>query len=220
MLSKLLQSLMPVIRIVCIILIALNLAFDALPLVPNNALSTISAIDLQRTLGERIAKDVLILSYRPTSEHVQAVAELQSMLPYWEKVQNGLTGGDESLGISDHLPPDIRLLLVQAQTDYVEMDQAAHTIVAHPSQAVDPIELSIVLQHEPNYFLTMLHVAMLEQQHIQSATQVYFSLEAGIGVLLLASFIALLAGYRAQRKSVEDQGESVEDKENEDQSGD
>ena len=82
-----------------IFLILLSIGFAALPLMPNSTLDLIRTIARQRTLDEQITKDALILAYRPTAEHVQAINELQSSLPVFEGVNAGLENGDQSLGI-------------------------------------------------------------------------------------------------------------------------
>src|SRR5690348_13944705 len=103
-----------------ILLLLVMLAFEALPLMSNTTLGTFRLMTRQRVLEQRIVKNVLVLAYRSSpDDHAEAISEHQTTLPIWEKVQNGLRNGDVSQGISPNLPGDIRLLLIQAQPDFV-----------------------------------------------------------------------------------------------------
>jgi hypothetical protein len=180
-----------------IFLLIILLAFEALPLMPNNTLNVFSTVALQRTLGQRVAKNALVLAYRSyPDERAEAVSELQNVLPYWEKVQNGLQNGDPSLGIPARLPPDISLIVAQSQPDFAYMDTAAHKVLANPS-SVDPVQISIILQHDNAYFLAMVQITNLMQQNIQSAYQMYFIIELGIGVVLMAIWIVFILSVKS-----------------------
>jgi hypothetical protein len=170
-----------------IILILFSIGFAALPLIPNSSLDVIRITVRQRALEERIVKDALTLTYQPSSR-VQAVSELQNTLPVWEQVQNGLMNGDTSLGISPNQPSDTKLLLLQAQSDFVNMDTSARQILAHPSP-VDATQLSIILQHEQSYYTTMAHVDSLSEDHILWITRLYFGIGIAISIVLLLIWI-------------------------------
>jgi MFS superfamily sulfate permease-like transporter len=187
-----------------ILLILFFIAFAALPLIPNSTLGVIRIIARQRTIEQLIVKDVLILAYRPTSEHVQAISELQNSLPVWEKVEAGLQNGDDSLGISPNLPPEVKALILQAQSDFTSIDTAAHQILAHPSQ-VDQTQLLIILQHERAYSLTLFQVSSLFEDHIHAISQVYFGIGVAISIGLLLIWIRFFrALLRAEREKEED----------------
>lgn len=172
-----------------IILIVFTIAFAALPLFPSSALDVIRITVRQRALEERIVKNVVVLAYQPES-HVQAVSELQNTLPTWEQVQNGLMNGDQSLGISANQPDDVKLLLLQAQSDFVSIDTAVHQILAHPSQ-VDPTQLTIVLGHEQAYYTTMAHVDTVSKDHITQITRIYFGIGMAISLVLMVIWIRM-----------------------------
>ncbi|OLD63409.1 MAG: hypothetical protein AUF65_02420 [Chloroflexi bacterium 13_1_20CM_50_12] len=167
-----------------ILLILFSIAFSALPLIPNSTLGVIRIIARQRAIGQQIVKDVLILAYRPPPEHVQAISEIQNALPVWEQVQAGLQNGDSSLGISPNLPGDIKLLLLQAQSDFTSVDTATHQILAHPSP-IDQTQLSIILHHEHGYSLAMFQVSDLFESHIRGISQIYFGIGTAISVGLM-----------------------------------
>ncbi|HEX3640213.1 MAG TPA: hypothetical protein VHV10_02865 [Ktedonobacteraceae bacterium] len=180
-----------------IILIVLSIAFASLPLIPNNTLGVIRLIARQRTIEQQIVKDVLILD-RPAGNYIQAISELQNSLPAWEQVQIGLQKGDDSLGISPNLPADIKLLILQSLSDFASIDTAARKILAHPSP-VDQIQLTIILQHEHGYSLTMFQVSGLFEDHIHGISQIYFGIGTAISIGLLIIWICL---FRALLKRI------------------
>jgi hypothetical protein len=164
---------------------------------PNSTLSVIRVIARQRTIEQLIVKDVLIMAYRPTADHVQAISELQNALPNWEKVQNGLQNGDADLGISSNLPSDIKLLVLQSQSDFTSIDTSAHQILAHSSE-VDQTQLLIILQHERAYSLTIFQVSSLFEDHILGVSRIYFGIGVAISVALLCIWIRF---FRAMLKN-------------------
>lgn len=185
-----------------IILILFLIAFAALPLIPNDTLGTTRIIARQRTIEQLIVKDVLILSYRDTADHVQAISELQNALPAWEQVEHGLQNGDASLGISPNLPPEVKLLVLQAQSDFTSIDTAAHQILAH-SSPVDQTQLMIILQHEHTYSVTMFQMSDLFESHIQVISRVYFGFGVAISLGLMAIWTRLFKEILRLKKEEE-----------------
>jgi hypothetical protein len=189
-----------------VLLILISIGFSMFPLLPHDTMSVIHLIARQRTIAQLVVKDTLILAYRPADDHVQAISELQNALPAWEKVELGLQNGDTSLGISPNLPGDIKLLLLQAQSDFTSIDTSAHYILAHPDP-IDQTQLSIVLQHERAYSLTMFQVSNLFDDYIHGMSTVYFGIEVAISVGLLILWIrlfrALLTHTEAKEKEEE-----------------
>ena len=185
-----------------IFLLIISLAFEALPLLPNNTLNVFSTIALQRTLGQRVAKNALVLAYRTSpDERAEAINELQNVLPYWERVQAGLQNGDSTLGIPAHLPSDVSLVVLQSQPDFAYMDTAAHKVLSR-SSPVDAVQISIILQHDNAYFLSMVQVTNLMQQHIQSAAQMYFIIELCIGLGLMIIWIVFILSVKSALNKV------------------
>lgn len=183
-----------------IFLLLVMLAFEALPLLSNTALGTFRLMTRQRVLEQRIVKNVMVLAYRTDQdEHAEAISELQTTLPVWEKVQKGLQDGDPSLSLSPNLPSDLKLLLTQAQPDFVYLDTAAHQILTHPSP-VDQAQVLIVLQHDQPYYLTMAQANDLLQERLQNAAKIYFSIELGIGITLMSLWIVFLFSFHALEK--------------------
>lgn len=174
-----------------VFLLIVSLTFEALPLMPNSTLNTFHLAARQRVLEEHIVKDILILAYRPSSEHAEAVSEMQTALPVWEEVENGLQNGDTSLGISPRLPSDVKLQLSQAQPDFVYLDAAARRILAHPS-SVDETQITIVLQHNQGYYISMAQVVNVLQDDMSKVANAYFTIELSIGVFLMIIWISFL----------------------------
>lgn len=186
---KKLRSLMRIMGTAGIILVLIIIASDALPIISNtNSISIFHLVARQRALEERLVKDTLLLTYRSSTDEAEAVSEMQTALPLWEKVQNGLYSGDPSLGMPQRLPSDLKLLIVQAQPDFFYLDSAFHHILAHPNP-VDPVQLTIVLQHNQSYYLAMEQVVNNAQDHIQEGAKIYFSIE--LIIALIALIIAL-----------------------------
>src|SRR2546430_123803 len=92
-----------IIVVFCVFLLLLLAGFQWIWVGAGSASSIMNQSGLQRTRAQAIAKDTLILAYRPESEHAQAVNELQNLLPRFEQTQKGLQVGDNSL----QLPPRV-----------------------------------------------------------------------------------------------------------------
>jgi hypothetical protein len=144
----------------------------------------------QRMRVERVAKDVLILAYRPTGlTQAQAMSEIEDTLPAWQEVQTGLTTGDSALNLPEHPPSDINALMQLSQIDYVPIVVALSSIVKHPTP-IDPVQVQIVLSHENNYLNTMSRVNLAWQSHIDDMFHQLFWIEAAlIAVLFMVEII-------------------------------
>lgn len=186
------------------VVLLLGLALlEILPVLPSNVptvISIIHKVNLQGALAERIDKDALILAYRPETEHAQAISELQVTLPAFEKIQAGLQGGDASLNLPMRRPQDVQLLLLQSQSDYIALDAAAKTILAHTDSPVDPDQIAIIQQHERPYFVTMSAVAKVWEGHIEDNALGFFWTELWMSMLLLILYIVFLVASRKQRR--------------------
>lgn len=187
-----------------ILLLFASLVFEAFPLMPNNTLNTFHLAARQRVLAEHIVKDIFILAYRSSpDDQAEAISEIQTALPVWEQVQTGLQNGDTSLGISPNLPGDMKLMLLQVQPDYAYLDAAARRILARPSP-VDPTQLSIVLQHDQPYYISMGQTVNIFQDDINNTARVYFEIELGIGIFLMIIWISFLIATNKALKNGND----------------
>ena len=191
-LQMILPLLIRAITVMSIVVLISSVLIEILPLPNNNVLTTINIIrriEQQQSLAERIDKNILILAYRPQSEHIQAINELQVTLPIFEKIQSGLQSGDASLYLPKRRPQDVQLLLVQSQPDYIAIDTAAKTILGHADSPVDLDEISIMQQHERPYFLAINNAARLWQGHILENSLGFFWTELCLGIVLLSLYI-------------------------------
>lgn len=171
-------------------------AFIALPLYAGITGSQIIAqVGAQRTRVETIAKDVIVLAYRPDSDKPLVINQLQNVLPMWQRVQDALqNGGDKSIGIPRRLPDDVALVISGATLDYRAISTAAQLILDNQEKPVDLLQVDIILQHETDYLRAMNQVVFLFQQHIDSAYANLFWIELGVssGLLIIALVFLVL----------------------------
>lgn len=157
-----------VVAMVALLLMLIGL--DIYPLLIGNDSYVIEQQSwLQVARDEFLAKDVLILAYRPASFHSQAISDFQVVLPQMEQAQNGLMKGDSSLGLPAPTD-DVKRLLVRANDDYLAITTALHTILKTPDNPVDPTQVNIIMAHEYSYSVIMAQVAILEQQQAEATT--------------------------------------------------
>lgn len=153
----------------------------------GDAVVVINQIDLQRVRSERITKDALILAYRPASERVQALNELQVLLPFFEASQNGLRYGDPSLGFYPPMPDDIRFAVSSSLMDYSALDTSVHAILSKPNDTQNiQLQTSIILAHHDSYLQAMTQVEVLSQQHINDGLLHVMLIESGLVITLIA----------------------------------
>lgn len=169
-----------IILIARIILVALLLACFLIPLIksPTNALRKAS---LQQARVERIAKDVMILEYRPAIEHAQALSELQDTLPVWQ---------DEQSALAQFNDQQVQLLLLQSNADYTPMTAALKIILSQPASQIDPLQVSIILNHEHDYAVTINQIAQLIQQDQAAIAEQFFIF--GLSALVLSVILTFL----------------------------
>jgi hypothetical protein len=151
---------------------------------------------------QRIAKNVLILEQTtPSAEHASAISELQNGLPALESTQKQL----QQVKNSDSL-----FIVNQSMPDFVSIDTAARSILAHAStEKVDPTQAQIVLNHERNYSLLMTQLSTLRQSHVTSSTTLLSYIEIILAVLAICGSVALyMLNYELKEKQHVDTTES------------
>lgn len=157
----------------------------------NEVLNAIHITNQQYALDERISKDVLVLTQ--PGDHSQAILELQVTLPAFEKNQADLQGSlrtnDPTLGLPDHIPGDVQLLVIQSQADYVALDSAARSILSSTDPPIDPNQLAIIQQHERPYFIAMSTIAKVWQGHIRDNALMFFQFELVVDIVILGLVI-------------------------------
>lgn len=183
--QKRMRTYLRIISCFCLVLLLLLVAFQSIWVVGGSASSIMLQVGLQRTRVQSIAKNVQILENQPADVHPQAVSELQSALPRFEKTQAGLQNGDVSLQLPMSVPTDIALLVANTQPDYNAIDGALRQILAHIRQPIDPTEVSVILEHERGYALAINQVSAAWKQHIDSAFLHIFWIESGLVAIII-----------------------------------
>lgn len=129
-------------------------------LVPFTSLDLqIVTVARQGARDQRIAKDVLELKYIPKSK-VEAIGELQDMLPQWEKDQASL---------ATSLSPEALTLFNATSPDFTVIDVAAKKIIATPSVVPDIVQVQLIVDHEWPYYLSSVQIinVLTKQLHDQ-----------------------------------------------------
>lgn len=155
------------------------MALQSVPLTFTNTEANLRYASLQQAISQRIAKDALLLQYGTSSDNIQAITELQNMLPTWESNQRALQNGN--------LPTISQTLFTSSQTNYVSIDTSVKAILAHPQLASENIaEIQITRTQERPYFLAISQVASDLQQQETESKETLFSIEEGTCIILLA----------------------------------
>lgn len=163
-----------------IFLLLTTLSFLLLPLSRlADAANKLNNLNLQQARCERITKDVLILAYRSEGERAQALSELQDTFPLWQQEQNSLAI------ISD---PQIQLLVLQSDADYTPMAKATQTLLSQLRTPPGLLQVTIILQHDHGYEVTMNQLVTLIDQDIVNNEQQFLLIESafvGVGLILV-----------------------------------
>lgn len=183
-----------------ILFLLISIATDVWPLMPNEGVQVIRRISQQKGFSERIAKNALILVHGDEALRPQAVNELQTTLPVWERIQQGLEKGDASLGLPGSTPREVDALISQVRTDFIAIDTASRAILVRPDDLANTTQLSIVLTHSQPYYLKMSDISDLWQSKTQDVGKIYFSIKLGIGLALLAFWILLIFLHRKKKE--------------------
>lgn len=201
--SRVRSAIIRIIFIVGIVFLALIVASDAWPLFSSSSMQFSRRAIAQRGLAERITKNALIIVCGDKSLRAQSIGELQVTLPGWERVQRGLLNGDAELGLSQDVPGNIKIVLLQARGDFSAIDAAARAILAHPDNPANATQLAIILDHEQEYYLAMASVADLWQDNIVAISKIYFGVRLAIGLILISSWILLPILHKQERKAIQ-----------------
>jgi hypothetical protein len=204
------QKATKVVIIAILLLLLMLIGFDLLPIISgNDELVIEQQAWLQVARDEYLAKDVLILAYRPTTYHSQVISDLQVILPQMEQAQAGFLKGDASLG----LPPasdDIKRALSRMDNDYLPLVAALKAILEHPDGPVDPTQVNIILLHDYPYSIAMAQLALLLQQQAEATTQHLLIIKIVIKTLLILVIAGhyLLVGRKILAKMVREEAKA------------
>ena len=170
------------------LLLLFLLGFQSIPVWLGIDADAITAVGNQRVRAEVFARDVLVLEYRPVEMHAQAIADLQAGLPLFEAEETVLANDPR---------PDVQIVVSAARPDYLALQSAMQAIVEHPDGPVDPIEVTILLQHDRPYLVEMNSVTLILTQSSERKTWFLFWTELVLDLLLLG--IALIFAIREER---------------------
>lgn len=167
-----------------------------LPLIFNEP-DIISQTALQSTRAQRIAKDAVILTYRPNSERAQAVSELQNTLPAFESQQTKLQTVTNS---------DLHLLVSQSQSDYTSLVTATKILLDQPDGKVNMTQLQIILDHERNYSLLMSQLASLRAAQIHANNVIFVAVQTiDVALILVIGGVLFVLSKQTKLSKKEEQ---------------
>jgi hypothetical protein len=173
-------------RVTKIFLMLLLMGFELVPSLSGGDAPYINQAALQLTRSQQLTNAAYMLAYRPAAEHAQAMYDLQTILPAFEKEQNLLLTNTTS---------EIQDLLQQARTDYLPIIAALQTIIAHPQSVVDPIEINIIVLHEHSYLITMNALLLILPRHLEDRNIQLFIIQIIIEVLFSIVFIMVMTTF-------------------------
>ncbi len=182
-----LYTLNQVLRIACVLLIAILIGFEAIPITQESDTQYINQASLQRVRSQIFVKSVYVLRYRSDGERVQAISDLQVVLPLFQQEQSILLGNNAM---------DVQAALQNEQPDYLALVTAVQTILAHPN---DPnlLQIDIVLSHERSYLHGADSLVKILQQHADELVFQLFCIEVFIEVLIV--IVLVLSFFTTQR---------------------
>jgi hypothetical protein len=190
-----------VIRIYMLVLLGLCLfllfalsVFEILPLTQKPD-DQVKQVYLQLARHEFLVKTVYALAYRSSVSRAQSISDLQIQLPQYEQVQIGLLKGNAALNLPGNPSDAVRGQMAAASGDYLATDTAIKTMLAHPDKDPDPLQVTIVAQHDRAYLSTMYGVMVLMEQEAQARLFRLFvirmSLVAAVFVLVIVKYTVL-----------------------------
>jgi hypothetical protein len=185
----------------CMILVLLLMGFQSVWVLGGSASGIMLQTGLQRTRAQAIAKNALILAYRPQTEHSVAISELQNIQPLWEKTEKGLLQGDASLKLPVNKPDEVTQLVWQEQPDFLAMDTALKKILQKPDAPADPIQVEIILDHQPKYSLTLASTTAAWQRRIDDAFLHLFWIESAFSIIVFGLLTTIFVLRQVEHKN-------------------
>lgn len=178
-------------------LLLILLAFQSVIVIQPSTSRAINEAGLQRTRCQLIVKDALVLKYRTSSsERAQAVNELQTLLPNFER---------EQAAIAMYPMLQVQVLSTASRADYNAMDVAANTILSNHDKNIDPTQVDIIIAHNNTYLTTINQIVTTLQQLTEDQEQQLFYIESGIDALILVLVLILAYNIRGVTNKVQDE---------------
>ncbi len=188
-----LYTLMRIIRVAVALFLLILVGFEIVPISSErDTQQYIVEAGFQRERSQQIEQAAYILQYRPESEKMQAIDELQISLFAFQQEQALLwKNSDQNVQRSLHV----------IQTDYSAIVAAAQAILEHPKSL---IELNIILLHSQRLFLAVDDLVILLEQHLTNRIAqllVIRSIMMVICILMLTTFL-FLDRYASKKRKV------------------
>jgi len=196
--SRKIKTIMRILITFTIALLALIIAYETTLVVYSNR--TTAYVSSQEWISQRIAKDALLMQYGTADDKIQAVNELQNMLPHFEANQAHIVANPQ--------PDAITTLIRSATVDYIDMDTAAKKLLVSPDKPADPVQIRIILDHERSFFLAYSQINTLVQQNNASYLMFIFSIIIGTKIVLIVTNSFLL--FLLEKKIIVSQGSQQE----------
>jgi hypothetical protein len=200
--SRKIKAMMRIVIVFTITLIALIIAYETTLILNSNR--TTAYVSAQEWVSQRIAKDALLMQYGTADDRVEAVNEMQNMLPYFESNQAHITASPQADAVAT--------LIHSASVDYVDIDTAAKNLLASSDTPADPVQVRIILDHERSFFLAYSQINMLVQQNNSAYLIFIFSIIIGAKIVLIGTNGVLL--YLLEKKIIVSPQEASNHKEN------
>jgi hypothetical protein len=200
--SRKIKAMMRIVIVFTITLIALIIAYETTLILNSNR--TTAYVSAQEWVSQRIAKDALLMQYGTADDRVEAVNEIQNMLPYFESNQAHITASPQADAVAT--------LIHSASVDYVDIDTAAKNLLASSDTPADPVQVRIILDHERSFFLAYSQINMLVQQNNSAYLIFIFSIIIGAKIVLIGTNGVLL--YLLEKKIIVSPQEASNHKEN------
>jgi hypothetical protein len=188
--SRKIKAMMRIVIVFTITLIALIIAYETTLILNSNR--TTAYVSAQEWVSQRIAKDALLMQYGTADDRVEAVNEIQNMLPYFESNQAHITASPQADAVAT--------LIHSASVDYVDIDTAAKNLLASSDTPADPVQVRIILDHERSFFLAYSQINMLVQQNNSAYLIFIFSIIIGAKIVLIGTNGVLL--YLLEKKII------------------
>ena len=134
----------------------------------------------QRGRSQQIERAAYILQYRPQSEKIQAINDLQTSLFAFQQEQALLWKNTD---------PDVQRSLHNTQTDYTAIVTASQAILEHPDSL---IELDIILLHSPNFFQAVNDLVILLEQQLSNRMAQLLAIRVFLIALCMLMITSLL----------------------------
>lgn len=167
--------------IFCILLL---ICFETLPFFSaNDDYAILQQANLQLVREQYMTNSALLLNDQINP--AQNISAIQASLPTFEAVQTGLLKGNGVYGLPPNPSDNVKTALLSSQSSYTALVAAYTTIISHPEQKPDQIQIAIIRQNDTPYLLNMYQVASLLQQEAEMRKLQLYLIKTAIIIVTL-----------------------------------